>query len=538
MKKLRAYWGCACVLALLLFALSISTANANASADDNSNVLKIGIAKVYDRIGFFSPGTGHSYYQSIIYPVNSPLVYEDINGEIKPALAKSWENKDDGKTWVIHLDEKAKWHDGQPVTSEDLKFSSEFNRKRDSRVDEFMKEYLDVIETPDKHTLVYKLKKPFSPFLSWLGPAGLSIIIPKHIWNEIDPEKAEESENMIGSGPFILEKFDKDRNVIVFKANENYFGEKPKISKVELHMFKGADTMLMALKKGEIDAAGMIQGLFVPSLLSENDIKVIVTPSGSVNNLIFNMRNYPLNITAVRQAMAYCLDYNQLTETSILNYGTAGGYAPDTSPDMWWFNPDAIRYARNVTTANRLLNSTGFNDSDNDGIRELPDGRDLAINLYVPGPDANYMRVAELISKWMKDAGIKVEIKGVDYSVWTDEFLYKHTFDTIIEGTTLIDSPFKSAYIDLIYCDMPGYKNESQKFMTMVDSLLSETSSDKQKKISFEVQQMVSEDVPGVSLYSTQIIDAYRTDKFGGFVQLPFDGIVNYQSMISAAKVN
>jgi peptide/nickel transport system substrate-binding protein len=518
--------------------LSISIICIDAYAVNDSNVPKIGIAKVYDRIGFFSPGTGHSYYQSIIYPVNSPLVYEDINGEIKPALAKSWENKDDGKTWVIHLDEKAKWHDDQPVTSEDLKFSSEFNRKRDLRVDEFMKEYLDVIETPDKHTLVYKLKKPFSPFLSWLGPAGLSIIIPKHIWNEINPEKAEESENMIGSGPFILEKFDKDRNVIVFKANGNYFGEKPKISKVELHMFKGADTMLMALKKGEIDAAGMIQGLFVPSLLSENDIKVIVTPSGSVNNLIFNMRNYPLNITAVRQAMAYCLDYNQLTETSILNYGTAGGYAPDTSPDMWWFNPDAIRYTRNVTIANRLLNSTGFNDSDNDGIRELPDGRDLAINLYVPGPDANYMRVAELISKWMKDAGIKVEIKGVDYSVWTDEFLYKHTFDTIIEGTTLIDSPFKSAYIDLIYCDMPGYKNESQKFMTMVDSLLSETSSDKQKKISFEVQQMVSEDVPGVSLYSTQIIDAYRTDKFGGFVQLPFDGIVNYQSMISAAKVN
>lgn len=276
----------------------------------------------------------------------------------------------------------------------------------------------------------------------------------------------------------------------------------------------------------------------MPSLLSENDIKVIVTPSGSVNNLIFNMRNYPLNITAVRQAMAYCIDYDQITETSTLNYGQVGGYAPDISSDMWWFNPDAIRYSRNITRANELLNSTGFNDTDKDGIRELPDGSDLAINLYAPGPDANYMRQAELIGEYMKDAGIKVEIKGVDYPVWTDEFLFKHTFDTILEGTTLIDSPFKSAYIDLIYCDMPGYKNDSQKFMDLVDSLLSENSIEEQKKTSFDIQQMVAEDVPGVSLYSTKIIDAYRSDKFKGFVQLPFDGIVNYQSMINATKVN
>jgi peptide/nickel transport system substrate-binding protein len=533
----RTHWHGAGVL-ILIFALTISIVCVNASAANDSDILKIGISKVFDRIGFYSPGTGHSYYQSVIYPLNTPLVYEDINGEIKPALAKSWENTDDGKTWIIHLEEKAKWHDGQPVTSEDLKFSIEFNRKRDSRVDEFMNEYLDSINTPDEHTLVYKLKKPFSPFLSWLSPAGLSVIIPKHIWEGIDPEKAEESENMIGCGPFILEKFDKDRNVIVFKSNENYFGEKPKVSKVELHMFNGADTMLMALKKGEIDVSGMINGLSVPSLLSENDIKVIVTPSGSVNNLIFNMRNYPLNITAVRQAMAYCIDYDQITETSTLNYGQVGGYAPDISSDMWWFNPDAIRYSRNITRANELLNSTGFNDTDKDGIRELPDGSDLAINLYAPGPDANYMRQAELIGEYMKDAGIKVEIKGVDYPVWTDEFLFKHTFDTILEGTTLIDSPFKSAYIDLIYCDMPGYKNDSQKFMDLVDSLLSENSIEEQKKTSFDIQQMVAEDVPGVSLYSTKIIDAYRSDKFKGFVQLPFDGIVNYQSMINATKVN
>ena len=509
--------------------------DANTSLGIASNgTLRIGISQVYDRAGFFPPGTGRQWGVLIRGLVIEPLVQHGSEMEIQPALAEKWEMKDACKTWVFYLNEKAKWHDGNPVTSDDVKFTNEFIRKTDTRYDEFMTEYLDKIETPDEHTVIFHMKKPFSSFLTWYTLGGQEII-PEHIWKDVSPEKAEESEDMTGFGPFVFEKLDKDRNVIVFKVNNEYFSDRPKVARVEIHMFRTEDIMLLALKRGDIDMVSKIKGTSVPSLLREEDIKTVLTPSLSMKNIWFNLRNYPINITEVRQAMAYCIDYNQLAQISILDYGEAGGYGPDISSSMWWFNQNATRYTRNLTIANMLLNSTGFNDTDKDGIRELPDGHDLAVNLYVPGPDASYMREAELISNWMKDAGIKINIKGVDFPVWTEEFLHKHTFDTLLTTVSLLDSPYKSAYVDLIYCDIPGYKNET--FFKLVDSLLGATTTEEQEAKSFAIQEQLARDVPGVTLYSGDTIDAYRSDKFSDFIPAADDGLANRLSVCNAHEV-
>lgn len=502
--------------------------------DTSSGTLRIGISDVYERVGFFPPGTGRLWGVAIRGLVTEPLVQHGSDLEILPALAKEWEIKDECKTWVFNLNEDARWHDGEPVTSEDVKFTNEFIRKTDIRYEEFMQEYLDEIETPDEHTVIFHMKKPFSPFLTWYTLGGQEIL-PKHIWEDVDPEKVGESEDMTGFGPFIFEKLDRDRNIIAFTVNSEYYSEMPKIARVEIHMFRSEDIMLLALEKGDIDMVCKIEGTSVPSLLREDDIEVVLTPSYSMKNIWFNLRNYPVNITEVRTAMAYCIDYDQLAQIAVLDYGEVGGYGPDMSSSMWWFNPYATRYTRDLTMANTLLDSIGLNDTDNDGIRELPDGQDLAINLYVPGPDANYMREAELISGWMNDAGIKIEIKGVDYSVWVEEFLHAHTFDTLLTTVSLLDSPYKSAYVDLIYCDIPGYRNEI--FYELVDSLLSATTRDEQKEKSFEIQEMLARDVPGVTLYSGDTIDAYRSDKYSGFVSVAGDGIANRLSVCNVHKV-
>ena len=499
-----------------------------------SGTLRIGISKVYGRVGFFPPGAGEQWYSGVIYLINPRLVQSGPNGEILPSLAKEWETKDNGKTWIFHLNEKARWHDGKPVTAEDVKFTNEYGCKRDSRIEEFMQEYLDEIETPDEHTVIFHMKKPFSPFLTW-HMCGAAMTLPRHIWEDISPEEAGESEDMTGFGPFIFEKLDKDRNVIVFKVNNAYFLERPKVARVEIQMFKSMDTMLLALKKGDIDMVSKIKGTSVPSLLGEEDIEIVLTPSQSVKNIWFNLRNYPLNITEVRQAMAYCIDYDQLAQTSVSNYGEAGGYCPDVSSSMWWFNPDAIRYTRDVSKANELLDSIGFLDTDGDGIRELPDGSDLVIDLYAPAPDTTYMREAELIRNWMDDAGIEIDIKAVIFPTWVDQFLFTHTFDTITVTTKLLDCPYQSFYKDLIYCDMPGYRNET--FYELVDALLSATTREEQKEVSFEIQEVLTRDVPGVSLYSGDIIDAYRSDRFSGFVPVPGCGIHNPLSILNVRKV-
>ena len=499
-----------------------------------SGTLRIGISKVYGRVGFFPPGAGRQWGVAIRGLVTEPLVQHGSDLEILPSLAKEWEIKDECKTWIFHLNEKAKWHDGKPVTSEDVKFTNEFIREMDIRYEEFMQEYLDEIETPDEHTVIFHMKKPFSPFLTWYTLGGQEII-PKHIWKDISTEEAGESEDMTGFGPFIFEKLDKDRNVIVFKVNNAYFLERPKVARVEIQMFRTEDSMLLALKKGDIDMVSKIKGTSVPSLLREEDIEIVLTPSFSMKNIWFNLRNYPLNITEVRQAMAYCIGYDQLAQISVLNYGEAGGYGPDMSSSMWWFNPDTIRYTRDVSKANELLDSIGFYDTNGDGVRETTNGTEMIIDLYVPAPDATYVREAELMRGWMDDAGIEIDIKAVDFPTWVDQFLFTHTFDTLLTSVSLLDSPYKSAYVDLIYCDMPGYRNET--FYELVDALLSATTREEQKEVSFEIQEVLTRDVPGVSLYSGDIIDAYRSDRFSGFVPVPGCGIHNPLSILNVRKV-
>ena len=143
--------------------------------------------------------------------------------------------------------------------------------------------------------------------MTWYTLGGQEIL-PKHIWEDVDPEKAGESEDMTGFGPFIFEKLDRDRNIIAFTVNSEYYSEMPKIARVEIHMFRSEDIMLLALEKGDIDMVCKIEGTSVPSLLREDDIEVVLTPSYSMKNIWFNLRNYPVNITEVRTAMAYCID--------------------------------------------------------------------------------------------------------------------------------------------------------------------------------------------------------------------------------------
>jgi peptide/nickel transport system substrate-binding protein len=534
MMKKSAYIGNKlCVMVLLCAAISISLP-VMAASDDQVSTLRIGVSKIYDKPGFYPSGANRDWTIGIRGLVADQLVQVGTNGEAVPSLAQSWEVKDDGKTWIFHLQKNASWHDGKPVTSGDVKFTYEYSRKRSPSSDKFFSEYLDTIEAPDESTVIFRLKKPFSPFLTWYTLGG-ETIIPEHIWSKVNPANASESEDMTGSGPFLFERFDRDRNVLIFKANANYFGETPKVDRVEVQMFKGEDTMLMALKKGDIDVATHITGSSVPSLSSDADLKVVFTPSLSVKNLWFNLRQYPMNITNMRKAFAYAIDYQQLSEASISGHGEAGGYAPDISPSMYWYNPDAKRYERNLSMAESLLNSSGFIDRDGDGVRELPSGGDLKIDLYVPSDDVTYLREAELIKGWEDDAGIAVNIKAVDSSSWLDQVFTTKTFNTTTIITKQIDSPYKSAVTDIHFVDIPGYRNET--FDGLVDALLRESDADKQKSISFDIQGMMAEDLPGISLYSADLIDAYRSDRFEGFTAVPGDGLMVRLSILNARAV-
>ena len=166
-----------------------------------------------------------------------------------PGLADSWEHSKDGLTWTFHLNKDAKWQDGKPVTSEDVAYT--FNRILDEKQGLFIDyvKQIDKIETPDKHTVVFTTKKPSVQMLSMYV-----YILPKHIWEKVPPDETKTFVNQpaIGSGPFQAVEWKKGQYARL-KANPDYFRGAPKFDEIIFQFYDNDDTMVQALKNGDVD---------------------------------------------------------------------------------------------------------------------------------------------------------------------------------------------------------------------------------------------------------------------------------------------
>lgn len=167
------------------------------------------------------------------------LVDYDTNAKVVPRLAESWDT-DDMKEWVFHLIKNATWHDGEPFTSKDVKFTVEYTREKKILYGTTAYEQVESIETPDDYTVILNLKDPNAAFLGTL--ATVPIILPEHIYANVDnPKEFTDVDKMfVGTGPYIFDSYDRAAGVINFRANENYWIGKPAISTIEMRRFKNA----------------------------------------------------------------------------------------------------------------------------------------------------------------------------------------------------------------------------------------------------------------------------------------------------------
>src|SRR3954468_7707380 len=172
-----------------------------------------------------------------------------------PGLAESWKGSKDGLTWTYKLRPGLKWSDGKPLTAEDVAWT--VNTSRDEEWINHSSTTVNLDATAkDPTTLVIKTKVP-DPKL----PTMDVYILPKHIWGKMsaDERGKYDATDGVGSGPFVLEKFEKGQ-FARFKANKYFWGGKPAVNEVILRKFNNPDAMVAALKTGELDAAEAIRG--------------------------------------------------------------------------------------------------------------------------------------------------------------------------------------------------------------------------------------------------------------------------------------
>ncbi|NQE05387.1 hypothetical protein C5S32_05915 [ANME-1 cluster archaeon GoMg1] len=443
----------------------------------------------------------------IIAPIYEPLaVYNPRTEEFEPWLADSWEVSSDAKVYTFHLDEDAKWHDGVPVTSEDVKFTIDYLHEH--RPTWWRVSMVDHVECPDEYTAVLHLTSRNPLLIHGMGDRPWwGNIYPKHIWENVNDPDTFEDTNFIGSGPF---KFKKriSGEYFVLEANKDYHGKMPRVKEVVFKVMPSEDVQILAVQKGEIDVVYDISPAIANMLKGREGMGSYSLPERSYKSVGFNCKLYPTNMTEFRRAMACAVN-----KEKVINH-IFGGHAtllytpliPSIAHDM--VNYDIPKYEYDLSEATRLLKSAGFEDRDDDGILEGPDGEDLTI--IMPRND-----ITQILKENWEELGIIVEMRDVGH--W--ETLNVCNLHISHHGPYTGFDPDALAWLHTYgFFGKPNwYRWSNTDFDEWVEELRDTVDRERRKEIGYRMQEILANEEPEVPVCAVDKFAAYRSDNFVGW---------------------
>ena len=459
-------------------------------------------------------------YMTLSY-IFDTLMWKDESGLI-PYLAEDYSVSEDGLTYTFQLRKGVSFTDGTPFTAEDVKFTFDYMKEHPYKwVSVSMVEEASVV---DEHTVEIKLNKTYNPFLS--DVAGSLPILPKHIWENVtEPETFTEPEAAISTGPFILENYDSAAGTYTLKANEDYFYGDVQIDKLVIANVSGGDSK-EALLSGEIAAAPNISYKAAMSLKDSPEYTVLEGPGLSVTRLYFNFDEEAMAVKEIRQAMYHAVNLDEIVEKA---YGGAGypGSAGHVQPGTPWYNPDVRQYAYDVETAKKMLSEAGAADSNGDGILEY-NGEEMSYMLTFTENDE---KLAELLVSYMKAVGIELVPQSADdatVKAAISEGNFELAFNT--NGSFGGDPVFLSRFATVGADGAPsvtgqgGTTWESEEYNRIYNESAVEQDDAKRHQQVNELQEIIAEELPCLTLYYKKAVAAYNNTIFDGFYYTP-DGI-------------
>ena len=467
------------------------------------------------------------------------LVYDsmydlNLDGSFKLSLAESATVSDDGIVWTFKIRDGIKWHDGQPLTAEDIAWT--YNLYKDTPeypyLNGYYTTYFDTIEATNNNEVVLTLTEAIPNIESQLV---FLYILPKHVWENVDKLEYTNTE-MIGSGPFKMTEYVQNEFVHL-TANKDYFGGAPKIDEVIFQTFENQDALVQAIKTGQVDMITEMPNTAAESLKSEKDIELVVGAplAPGVTDIIFNQvdpENCPaegglctghpaLRDRNVRLALAHATDKQNLIDVILLGLGKPGlTLIPDGLGV--WYNDSITDYEFDVAKANQILDDAGYIDADGDGIRDMPDGsRPLTFRLNWPSDSIPAPRMAELLAEMWGKVGISLEPQAVDPDALTAQCCPAFDFDIMIWGWASDPDPSSLLYV---YTSegIPTGSSETGYSNPEYDALYAkqqvELNFDARKQLVWDMQKIVHDDVVYIIPFYDANVQAYRTDRFTGWI--------------------
>jgi peptide/nickel transport system substrate-binding protein len=479
-----------------------------------------------------NPGAAVLSESYIIFELVYDTMYDlNLDGTFSLNLAESADVSDDNLVWTFNLRD-ATFHDGTPLTSEDVAFS--YNLYANTEGYPWMGDYtyyFESVEAPDPKTVVITLSEAIPNLdsqLVWL------YVLPKHIWENEDAVEFENTE-MIGSGQFKMVEY-KQNEFVHLAANPDH-PRPPKISEVIFQTFESNDALVQAIKTGQVDMITEFPATAIDSLNEAENVEVVTGApfAPTVTDIIFNQcseTNCPegdgvcsghpsIQDRNVRLALAHATDKQKIIDVIYLGLASPG---TTLIPDGLgiWYNTDIKDYTFDVAMANQILDDAGYMDTDGDGVREMPDGTNpLVYRMNWPSDSVNGPRLAELLSEMWSAVGVKVEPQAMDPDALTAACCPAFDFDVMLWGWG--SDPDPSLLLSVMTTDeIPTGSSETGYSNATYDDLYyqqaSEMNFEARKALVWQMQQIVFDDAVYIIPYYDPALQAFRTDRYAGWI--------------------
>lgn len=452
--------------------------------------------------GLIAMLAGESAASAIASNLFNSLLKYDKNLELEGELAQSWEISQDQRSISFHLKPGMKWADGKSLTSDDVLFTWKLVTDDNTRTP-YGADYklVQSAEAPDPLTFRVTYAQPYAPALdSW---AGLHIL-PRHLLQGQDINTSPFARHPVGSHYYQLDEW-KNSERIALKRNPNATQGQAHIDRLVSRFIPDPAAQFLELMADNIDTMGLSPIQYARIFPARPELTQKIAQYKELGNaytyLGFNLKHKPWDDKRVRLAINYAIDKQELIEGVLLGLGEpiASPYKPGTR----WSNPNLKPYPYDPVMAKQLLKEAGFEDRDGDGILDR-DGKPLAFEILT---NQNKQRElsATLIQRRLKEIGIDVKIRVLEWASFIGRFIKTGDFDVVVLGWGLGQEPDQFNIWHSSQQD-PGKFNFISYSNPTVDKLLEqgrlELNPDKRMKIYHQFAQQLYDDSPIVYLYA------------------------------------
>ncbi|MCJ7583205.1 MAG: ABC transporter substrate-binding protein [Anaerolineales bacterium] len=451
-----------------------------------------------------------------------------VPGKVNPLLAEKWEVSSDGLTYTFTLRKGVKFESGNELTAKDVAFS--LTRLKNLKGNpSFLMDGVDKVEAVDNYTVMFTLAAPDASFLSrtaaiYMGIVDSEVAKTKGCTDAADADTTDTcggylNDNSLGSGPYILEKWERNAEIRL-RANENYWKGKPNFSEVLLKLIGDPTTQAQMLKQGDIDIAMNIDADTVASLEQQQDLVIYSGLGPSMIYLAFNTRPEISEVTSnqkFRQAVEYAIDYDGLTNAVLNGYAV---HPPSILPIGFLGGESVQPIQRDLAKAKQLLTEAGY-----------PDGVTLDVHYAVTAQfGLDFGIVWQKIQSDLAEVGITINLLPEELSVFLQG--YRGGQYPFILGWQTPDYPDSHANAscfaisDGVFAKRMAYVNKTND--ELVKKSIATTDPKEREAIYGQILQNVNEDAVFIGLAQAKEIIVYSS-KIEGYRYDPVSKIVVFE---------